>query len=233
MKAYIHNGNYVKHIKTKHPEEASEMLETRPGFDHVRLNIDMEVDEMEVDEMDMDYLLPAGTPILIDKIEYHPDGPQPVDDVDVVGGQRRSGYPNPYTPFLDEHEFEFAFRLVKHGISKKAIDDIMTLHTVRSNLPEGHFKSAYTLGKKIWDLEPDGIGKHWVMSKIDYDTENPGTPYYWRDPMKVVEELLQNSSYRDDLIYTPCKLAGKLSERIYGDLNTGDWWWNLQVRLTG
>ena len=85
MKAYIHNGNYIKHMKTKHPEKAA-----RPGFEHVRLNIDMEVDEMEADEIDIDDLLPAGTPILIDKIEYHPDGPKPVDDssADLMGGHR-------------------------------------------------------------------------------------------------------------------------------------------------
>ena len=54
-------------------------------------------------------------------------------------------------------------------------------------------------------MELDGIGKYWVMSRIDYDTENPGTTYYWRDLIKVVKELLHNSSYRDDLIYYSCK----------------------------
>lgn len=197
--------------------------------EHVRSN--MEVDDMDIDDTDNDDLPPAGTPILVTTIEYHTDGPQPVDDnVVMVEGCRRSRYPNPYTPFLDEHEFEFAFRLVKHGISRMAIDDIMTLHTIKSNLPKGHFKSAYTLYNKIRDIEPDGIGQHWVLSKIDYDAENLETPYFWRDPMKVVEDLLQNPSYLDDLIYTPCKLTGKFGERIYGELHTGDWWWKLQVR---
>ena len=241
-KAYVHNGRYVKHIQTKHRKEALGILEeqspsgeTRAGFDHAGLNIDVEVDDvevddMEVDESDIDDLPPAGNPILVNTIEYHTDGPQPVDDnVDIEGGYRRSRYPNPYAPFLDEDEFEFAFRLVKHGISKMAIDDIMSLRTVKSNLPKGHFKSAYTLGNKIRGIEPGGIGEQWVLSKIDYDGGNPGTPYYWRDPIQIVEDLLQNPSYRDDLIYTPCKLTGKFGERIYSELHTGDWWWKLQV----
>ena len=129
----------------------------------------------------------------------------------------------------DKDEFEFAFQLVKHGISKMAIDDIMALRTIKSNLPKQHFKSAYTLGNKIRGIEPGGIGEQWVLSKINYDAENPGTPYYWRDPMRIVEDLVQNPAYRDDLIYTPCKLTGQFGERIYSELHTGDWWWKLQV----
>lgn len=190
-------------------------------------------DEMDIDDPDIEDLPPVGTPILVVKTEYHEDGPQPIDnDVDEVSIPRRPSYQNPFTPFLDEHEFEFAFRLVKHGISKTAIDGIMSLHTIKSNLPNGHFKSAHTLGKKIDKIDPDGIGKHWIMSTIDYDAGSSETPYYWRDPVQVVKDLLQNPSYQNDLIYTPCKLTGKFGERIYGELHTGDWWWKLQVRTT-
>ena len=53
-----------------------------------------------------------------------------------------------------------------------AIDDLMTVHTVKSNLPKGQFKSTYTLGNKIGDIEPDGICKDWVMSTINSNAEN-------------------------------------------------------------
>ena len=140
-KAYVHNRNYVKHIETKYPNEASEMLEEQHlsgemtgSFDHAGLNIGMEADESDIDN-----LPPAGNRILVNMIEYHTDGPQPVDDyVDREGVYRRSRYPNPYAPFLDEDEFEFTFRLLKHGISKMAIDDIMALRTIKSNLPKCH-----------------------------------------------------------------------------------------------
>ena len=151
------------------------------------------------------------------------------DNVD-INAYSRSKYPNPYTPFLDENELKWAFRLVKHRISKKAIDELMTVHTVKSNLPKGHFKSTHTLGKKIWVVEPDGIGKHWISSTINYDAENSETPYFWRDPMKVVEDLLQNPSCWHNLVYTLYKLTGKFGERIYSELYPGDWWWKLQVR---
>ena len=137
----------------------------------------MEVDDIEVDETDIDDLPPVGNPILVNTIEYHVDGPQPVDDnVDIVG-YKRSRYPNRYASFLDEYEFKYALRLVKHVISQIAIDDIMSLPTVNSNLPKVHFKSAYTLGNKIQGIEPGGIGEQWVLLGIDCDAESPGTPY--------------------------------------------------------
>ena len=209
-------------------------------FSHVRL-IDAEEENAdegennngEEGETDIDDGPPVGTPILVDKIESHEDGPQPMhSNVDIEVGRRRPSCRNPYTPFLDVDEFEFAFRLIKHGISKKAVDDIMSLRTIRSRLPNGHFKSAHTLAKKVENIEPDGLGKQWVMSTIDYDAGGSETPYYWRDPVNVVRDLLQNPAYQNDLIYTPSKLRGKFGERIYGKLDTGDWWWKLQVRTT-
>ena len=150
-------------------------------------------DKMVIDTQVIDYLLPVGTSILVDKSDLHEDEPHLGDnDVDVVA---RPSYQNPYALFLDEHEFEFAFRLVKNGISKQAIDDIMLLHTIKSNLPNGHFKSAHTLCKNIDSIDPDGIAKHWIMYTIDYDPRSPKTPYYWRDTVKVVKDLLSNPSY--------------------------------------
>ena len=70
---------------------------------------------------------------------------------------RQSEYLNLYTPFLYEHKYDLALQLVKHGISKMAIDDIMTLRTVRSNLLPMYFKCAYTLPNKIWQIDPGGI----------------------------------------------------------------------------
>ena len=93
---------------------------------------------------------------------------------------------------------------MKNGISKKAVDDIMSLHTIKSNLPNGHFRSAHTLSKKIDRVDPDGIGKHWIRSTIDYDARDSATPYYWRDPLRVVKDLRQNPAHQNDLIYTPC-----------------------------
>ena len=104
-KIYVQSGNYVRHVKNVHPEI--------PGIVEMDFSSG---DEMDMDTQDIDDLPPVGTLILVDKTELHEDGPHPVDnDVDIVA---RPSCQNPYVPFLDEHEFEFAFRLlVKNGIS--------------------------------------------------------------------------------------------------------------------
>ena len=121
----------MMHIETKHPEEESGLLEEqhpREGFDDVRLNI-----MYEIHTDDPDDLPPAGTPISVDTIEYHLDGPQP-DNVDTLDMRRRFEYLNPYTPFLDEDEFDFA--LWRHqrrphtyfGLYTRAIEESCLLH---------------------------------------------------------------------------------------------------------
>ena len=44
------------------------------------------MDDREVDKSDIDNLPPVGNPILVQRIEYHTDGPGLVDDyVNIVG----------------------------------------------------------------------------------------------------------------------------------------------------
>ena len=96
-KAYVHSGNYVRHVKHKHSVEALEMLETQSpsggagsGF-HNRSDMNIDKDEPGIDD-----LPPVGKPILIDKIEYHEDRSQPMnDDTDMKVGHTQTGYPNP------------------------------------------------------------------------------------------------------------------------------------------
>ena len=108
--------------------------EMKGSCDYVRLNIGIEGDKGNIGD-----LPPANNPILVNIIKCHTDDLQPVDDnVNREEGYKRSRYRNPYTPFMDKDEFEFAFRLVIHEISKMAIDDTMALHTINSNVPKQH-----------------------------------------------------------------------------------------------
>jgi len=52
-----------------------------------------------------------------------------------------------------------------------------------------------------------------------------------RDPVDCVKELLGNPAFKEFISYTPERVfsdnAGK--ERIFDEMWTADWWWNMQV----
>ena len=66
-KVYVYSRYFARHIKNKHQEAVSDILEkqseeTRIGSDHVRFNISMGVDEMdETNGRDIEDILTAGT----------------------------------------------------------------------------------------------------------------------------------------------------------------------------
>jgi Plavaka transposase len=57
---------------------------------------------------------------------------------------------------------------------------------------------------------------------------------FHRNPIECVWELLGNPAFRDHIHYAPEHIYGDVScsERIYNDMWTADWWWDLQVGFT-
>jgi hypothetical protein len=55
-----------------------------------------------------------------------------------------------------------------------------------------------------------------------------------RDPVKCVAELIGNPAFKDSMKYAPERHYEdeELTIRIYDEMATGDWWWDVQVRVT-
>jgi len=43
--------------------------------------------------------------------------------------------------------------------------------------------------------------------------------------------LLPQIAYRDDLVYAPHGEYDQSGQRIYAEMHTADWWWDVQVLL--
>jgi len=52
-----------------------------------------------------------------------------------------------------------------------------------------------------------------------------------RDPVECVKELFANPAFKDKIQYKPWKAYTNESrtERVYGEMWMGQWWWNTQV----
>lgn len=55
---------------------------------------------------------------------------------------------------------------------------------------------------------------------------------WFRDPIECIEELLGNPNFKEYLSFTPERAYADMEgrQRIYDEMWTADWWWNMQVR---
>ena len=57
----------------------------------------------------------------------------------------------------------------------------------------------------------------------------------WRhDPVECIKELFSNPAFKDKIQYKPRKVYTDKSrtERVYGEMWMGQWWWKTQVSLS-
>jgi hypothetical protein len=54
---------------------------------------------------------------------------------------------------------------------------------------------------------------------------------FHRDPVECIQELLSNPMFKDVLQYSPLQVFvdEECTERIYNEMWTCNWWWDLQV----
>lgn len=86
------------------------------------------------------------------------------------------------------------------------------------------------------------------MNKI-IDTKLPGRPqfkrheivqsdevleFYSRDIIECLRALWSDPDFADDLIVEPERLYADedMAIRIYHEMNTGKWWWDMQVSVS-
>jgi len=54
---------------------------------------------------------------------------------------------------------------------------------------------------------------------------------YYRDIFKCIQFLLAHLPFQAHLDFEPVRLADSERRRIYSEMNTGDWWWDMQDQL--
>ena len=56
-----------------------------------------------------------------------------------------------------------------------------------------------------------------------------GVKYWTRDPLAVLQEILENKALANKCVWEPVKVINSEGERVYTDLHDSAWWWDLQV----
>jgi len=56
-------------------------------------------------------------------------------------------------------------------------------------------------------------------------------PYWHRDSLAVMHDILTDIDLANDMVWAPKKLYDRDGNRVYTELWTGDWWWSMQSML--
>ncbi|KAI0349159.1 hypothetical protein OH77DRAFT_1382047, partial [Trametes cingulata] len=131
-------------------------------------------------------------------------------------------------------EWGLAKWLMRHT-TQTGIDELCKLPISR-NRTRLSFKNKKAFLQKIDQLPS---GPEWICDVITVtgDLEGPnGEPLteeleIWRrDPVECARELIGNPAFEDYMAYGPIKVR-RGGVRYYGEMNTSDWWWEMQGKL--
>ncbi|KAI0290755.1 hypothetical protein BC826DRAFT_1106244 [Russula brevipes] len=169
----------------------------------------------------LDYPGPAGQPIREAKTTF-----AHAHQANDQAGQA------PWAPFADKDEWEFGLWMLR-TLGHQQMDDLLKLNFVRT-LPSLLSGLSYTFLKKV-DSLPTGPG--WTCEMVGLPRGPDGVEHeaeLWsRNINECVASLLGNVDFQDHIAYKPTKIFkdAEMTERLYGEAWTADWWWETQAKL--
>jgi len=89
------------------------------------------------------------------------------------------------------------------------------------------FLSAYTLRQHLHVLVP--FHEYLVWAKASIDDGRHATTFYYRNIIDCVPYLIRQVAYSPDIVYAPIQKYDSSEERLYSEMHTAEWWWDIQV----
>ena len=148
-----------------------------------------------------------------------------IGDVEGFHEEHRNLYEDPWVPFASEHGFKLASWFIESKVSKGRINEYFS--NGLDNSTDAGYRSMYTLEKHLRELDPYGQYPQWFEGQVEDSTRI--LPFFYRNVLDCVRYLLRQIAYRDDFVYAPRREYDPKGERIYAEMHTADWWWDVQV----
>ncbi|KAJ7779638.1 Zn-finger domain-containing protein [Mycena metata] len=152
---------------------------------------------------------------------------------------QKSAGVTPHAPFLDADEWNLA-RWLSKNVSQTATDEYLKLPiTQRRTRVSYHNNYAYL--QKVDQLPTGPSWKCEIVTaagnQLDENDElmTEDLELWKRDPVECIKELMGNPAFHDYMAYIPERVYGEASgdesSRIFDEMWTAEWWWELQKRL--
>ena len=76
----------------------------------------------------------------------------------------------------------------------------------------------------------DPFREYLVWAEASIDDSRHATTLYYRNIIDCVYNLIHQVAYcSDSMIYAPIREYDLSGERLYSEMHTADWWWDMQV----
>ncbi|KAI1784413.1 hypothetical protein LXA43DRAFT_1101448 [Ganoderma leucocontextum] len=140
----------------------------------------------------------------------------------------------PYAPFKNRKEWGLVKWLMRRT-NQSGADEYLKLEITRE-ITKPSFKNKDAMLRKV-DALPVGPIWNCDILEVTGDVQGPkGDPLteeldIWRrDAVECIQDLIGNPAFKDFIVYEPGRVK-RDGQRYYGEMSTGDWWWNVQKRL--
>jgi len=157
--------------------------------------------------------------------ETIPGASRPLGEVAGYTKLNKAMTDDPWSPFSSENDFNLASWFVGSKVAKSQIEAYLAegLGDTDSRL----FRSAYTLRQHLDILEP--FHEYLVWAEASMDDGRHATTFYYRNIIDCVRYLTRQVAYRSDMLYAPIREYYSSGQRLYSEMHTADWWWDMQV----
>jgi len=244
---YNMSGAYEKQLRTAHAgldivlASTVQYINIEPGVLHNpdasrRQDSDYESDPgpagLEYDEFCRDISSESDTEVLDDatsasagkQIRYE-GAREVIGDVHGFEDEHSNLCPDPWALFNSAQGFKPASWFIDGKVSKSRINEYFS--SGLGNAESVGYSSMHTLENHLRLLDPYSQYLQWFKGQVEHGQRT--LPFFYRDVLGCVRYLLRQIAYRDDLVYAPRRESDPTGHRIYAEMHTADWWWDVQV----
>jgi len=157
--------------------------------------------------------------------EYYPGAREAIGEVKEYKEECRDLCENPWAPFASAQGFKLASWFIESKVSKTRINDYFS-NGIGNSTSVG-YSSMHTLENLLRHLDPYSPYLQWLEGHVEDGQRT--LPFFYRNVLDCVRYLLRQIAYGDNLVYTPRCEYDQSGQRIYTEMHTADWWWDVQV----
>jgi len=250
---YSRSGAYEKHLRNAHANldiilastiqvASSPTKNVNKGSDilrhegHLRLDSDYESDPHPTGrengafddishESDTEILNEPACPLPSEPTLYDGAG-ESIGDVIGFEQEQSNLCQRPWSPFSSAHGFKLASWFIEGKVSKSRINEYFS--SGLGNASSAGYSSMHTLENILQALDPHSAYLQWHEGQVEDGKRT--LPFFYRNVLDCVRYLLRQIAYRDDFVYAPRREYDPNGQRIYAEMHTADWWWDVQVQ---